>query len=63
MKVYRYGMRLRWFFPGCQPMEGLILRCLDRNDGYHDCLLYDRKLTEKELREYKMDYIGEIDIK
>ena len=57
---YEYGMRLRGFSPGCQPMDGFILRCSDTKDGYHDCLLYNRKLTEEELKEYELDFIQEI---
>lgn len=58
MKEYVYGMRLRGFSPGCQPMEGLK----ERRDGgtqYHDLLVYNRKLTDKEISDYELDYIGE----
>ena len=59
---YEYGMRLRGFSPGCQPMEGFVLRCLDipieyHSKGYHDVLLYNRKLTDKELLDYEMDFL------
>lgn len=53
MKLYAYGMRLRGFSPGCQPKRGFVCR-LDSNK-YHDILLYDRKLTEQELRDYELD--------
>lgn len=57
---YKYGMRLRGFSPGCQPMEGLIERRDDIiNRGYHDILIYDRKLTDKEVADYELDYLGE----
>ena len=58
MAEYVYGMRLRGFSPGCQPMEGLK----ERRDGetqYHDLLVYNRKLTDKEINDYELDYIGE----
>lgn len=56
--AYKYGMRLRGFSLGCQPMKGFI----DREDGgskYWDILVYDRKLTEEEVRDYELDYIEE----
>ena len=29
----------------------------DPKGGYHDLLLYDRQLTEKEMQDYELDYI------
>ena len=55
--VYTYGMRLRGFSPGCQPMTGLVERRDDPKGKYHDLLLYDRELSEKEMRDYELDYI------
>lgn len=52
-RLYAYGMRLRGFSPGCQPKHGFVTR-LDSNK-YHDILLYDRQLTEQELRDYELD--------
>ena len=52
-KLYAYGMRLRGFAPGCQPKRGFLTR-LD-SSKYHDILLYDRRLTEQELRDYELD--------
>lgn len=58
--MYKYGMRLRGFSPGCQPKEGLV-ECSDERIGrYHDVLLYSRKLSEKELNDYELDFIEEI---
>lgn len=54
---YRYGMRLRGFSPGCQPKQGLIRR-EDAGTRYHDILVYSRLLTDEELRDYELDYIG-----
>ena len=58
-------MRLRGFSPGRQPMEGFVLRCLDfpidcHDKGYHDVLVYNRKLTDHELKDYEMDFIREV---
>lgn len=55
--IYTYGMRLRGFSPGCQPMNGLIERRDDPKGRYHDLLLYDRELSEKEEQDYELDYI------
>ena len=65
-KQYYYGMRLRGFSPGCQPMYGLDRREDDtsglRPDGgkYHDILVYWRPLSAKELEDYELDYIQEV---
>ena len=59
-RVYAYGMRLRGFSPGCQPMEGLLgnLGAFKYNGRlYHGALIYDRPLTEKEIRDYELDEI------
>ena len=52
---YKYGMRLRGFAPMCQPMKGLIKREDDTSGRYHDILIYDRELTERELKDYELD--------
>lgn len=59
-KVYKYGMRLRGFSIGCQPMKGIIERQDDAEGKYHDILLYSRKLTDKECAEFELDYLGEV---
>lgn len=57
--IYSYGMRLRGFSIGCQPMKGLLFTADDESGRYHDLLVYDRKLTDKELSDYELDYLGE----
>ena len=62
MKLYKYGMRLRGFSIGCQPMKNFWERQDD--DGshdrhYHDILLYTEKLGDKDLASYELDYLGE----
>ena len=54
MKEYKYGMRLRGFSPGCQP-RGVVRREDDLSGKYWDIIVYDRKLTEKELLDYELD--------
>ena len=56
--VYKYGMRLRGFAPWCQPKEGFIERRDDETGKYHDILLYNRQLTQDELKEYELDFIN-----
>jgi len=56
--VYLYGMRLRGFSPGCQPMEGLVERRDDPAEMYYDLLVYDHKLTPGECTAYDLDYLG-----
>lgn len=54
-KEYRYGMRLRGFSPGCQPMRGLLRTEEDPLGDYWDILVYDRELTESEAKSYELD--------
>lgn len=58
VKEFKYGMRLRGFSPGCQPKEGFMERRDDPTGRYYDILVYDRMLTEKELANYELDYLG-----
>ena len=55
---FSYGMRLRGFSPGCQPKEGLDRREDDPSGKYHDVLVYKRMLSDEELSEYELDFIG-----
>ena len=57
--LYIYGMRLRGFSPSCQPMKGLIDHFVDITFKYYDILVYNRKLSEDELDQYELDYIGD----
>lgn len=58
-KTHKYGMRLRGFSIGCQPMDGFVARVDDPKRRYHDILIYDRVLTGKEVMDYELDYLGE----
>lgn len=57
--VHVYGMRLRGFSPGAQPKDGWIETEEDPLGDYWNILVYNRKLTEEEAREYSLDYLGE----
>ena len=52
---FRYGMRLRGFSLGCQPMDGFICREDDVTGKYHDILVYDRPLTGEEIWDYELE--------
>lgn len=54
-KLYRYGMRLRGFSIGCQPMKDFYDRLDDETGRYHDILLYTRELTDAEVADYELD--------
>ena len=56
--LFKYGMRLRGYSPGCQPKEGLVAVHEDTSGKYYNTLLYNRKLTEKEVRDYEFDELG-----
>lgn len=51
---YKYGMRLRGYSIGCQPMEGLIRVEEDESKKYWNILVYNRELTEKEINDYDL---------
>lgn len=59
-KMYKYGMRLRGFSIGCQPMDGFVERVDDKNGRYYDIIVYDRMLSGKEVMDYELDYLGEM---
>ena len=56
--IYRYGMRIRGFSIGCQPKQGFWEREDDTTGQYWDIISYTRELTEKEVREYELDFLG-----
>lgn len=56
--VYRYGMRLRGFSIGCQPKRGFLDREDDVSGRYYDILVYDRELSNQEVEDYELDFIG-----
>ena len=60
-QVYKYGMRLRGFSMGCQPMRGLVERQDDQTGRYWDILVYDRELTPEEIRSFELDELKKYD--
>lgn len=54
---YYYGMRLRGFSLGCQPIVGFVERFDDETNKYYDILVYDRPLLPTEVRDYGLDFI------
>lgn len=65
--MYKYGMRLRPFGIGCQPMDGYLYRepyegfkCFKYSDKYWDVIVYNRELNEKEMEDYELDFVGVI---
>lgn len=57
MKKYIYGIRLRGCSIGTQS-DGFEIIENTIEDKYYDLLAYDRVLTDDELKEYELDYIG-----
>lgn len=55
--LYYYGMRLRGFSPGCQPMDGFVSREDEPTGKYYDILIYSRELSEQEMRDYELDFM------
>ena len=58
--MYKYGMRLRGFSIGCQPMIGLIRREDDPTGKYHDILIYSSPLNDHDQDTFELDYLGEV---
>ena len=56
--MYKYGMKLRGFSFGCQPMKGFVKRLDDMSLKYYDILVYDRPLTDRELEDYELELIS-----
>ena len=56
-KIYHlYGMKLRGFAPGCQPMEELVdWNDCEPGDPYHSILLYRRELTPEEIKQCDLE--------
>ena len=60
--TYKYGMRLRPIGLGCQPSRWCKFEDSDKaKTGYWSFVWYKFKLTDKELKQYDMDYLGEDD--
>lgn len=58
---YKYGMKLRGYSIGCQPMQGLVSVYDDVHGRYHDVLEYDRILTGEEVAQYELTYLGKVE--
>lgn len=54
-----YGMKSRGYSIGCQPMDGLIRTQPDANRNFHDILVYNRELTDDEVRHYSLTRLYE----
>ena len=55
---YIYGMKLRGYAPGCQPMKWLR-DWIDaaETSKYHSFFLFYRKLTKDERNDYDLDLL------
>lgn len=58
MTKYVYGMRLRGFSIGCQPKEGFIERRDSPAENFYDVIVYSRLLSQQELEDYDLTFIG-----
>ena len=61
MKKYIYGMRLRGFSPGCQPLYGLIQIEDDPAGRYYNLLTYNRPMTADEIENFELELVGVTD--
>ena len=55
-KKYIYGMKMRPFGIGCQPMDGITGTMIvdKKTKGYYSVVYYDRELTEEEIEKYEL---------
>jgi hypothetical protein len=58
VEKYVYGMRMRGFSIGCQPMKNWVERLDDVSCRYYDILVYSERLCERDVKNYELDYIG-----
>ena len=62
MRLYRYGMKKCQYGYGNQPTTGFYI--VDQNSDffgkYHDIIVYQRKLTDDEVRVFDLDFLGEV---
>ena len=63
--MFIYGMRSRYFSMGTFPkkdfrelLEKKDLKEFTLNRSYYDFISYDRQLTEEEVYQYELDFIG-----
>ena len=57
--LYVYGMRLRGFSIGTFPKDGFVEQRDSDNPKYYDYIVYDRRLTQEELKGHELDFIDE----
>lgn len=58
---YAYGMRLRGYSINCQPKIGLVKVLEDMSKRFYNILIYNRRLSEEEIKNYELTYIGKIE--
>lgn len=56
--IYLYGMKERGASPGAQPKEGLVGIREDETAVYYNIIGYNRILSDKEERDYSLDWLG-----
>ena len=59
--MYKYGMRLPVSRIICYQNVGLLRVEDDVTGKYWKILAYTRKLTESEVKDYELDYLGEVE--
>lgn len=57
--MFVYGMRLKGFAPGCQPMAGLVKQCDDPQGKYYTLLYYTYPISADDMRQYELDFLWE----
>lgn len=56
--MFKYGMKLRGFSIGCQPSGVIEWMDVDKKEtGYYSIIIYDRELTDEEIRKYDLERI------
>lgn len=58
--MFVYGMKLRGFSPGCQPMAGLVKYAPDPTGRFYDLLFYTYLLSADDMAQYDLVFLREV---
>lgn len=54
-------MTERGFATMCQPTEDLVEAIEDTSDTFYNILVYDRRLSNSEIKQYELIYLGKVE--
>lgn len=60
MTKHFYGMKARPLSIGCQPKDYERVVEFAVKGKYYDIIAYTRKLTDEEVKDFELDYLGTV---